>query len=397
MLNNFAHIFFSRIFIVLLVCLVVAVSVIVVRPKIAARAAGPTIKLNITFGPPSALVNVNGTGFGISEQINLSFDANSIASTNTDASGSFSNTITIPNSALPGNHTLSATGVTSGAMVQRTFLVQTSWPEFGYSTWHSHYNPHENVINATNVSSLVVASGWPVKAGNVINSSPAVNNGSIYVGSCDKKLYAFNATTGAQQWATATGGCITFSSPAEANGIVYIGSFDQKLYAIDFKTGNILWTGQTGNNISSSPVIANNIVYVGSLDGNLYAFNATSGASLWSVATSGLIVASPALVNGIVYISSEDGKLYAISVQTGATLWTAATGNQIVSSPTIANGVAYVGSTDHNLYAFDASSGAQLWSYTTGGAIISSPTVVNGVLYVGSQDTKLYAFTLPGS
>ncbi|TMC17683.1 MAG: PQQ-like beta-propeller repeat protein [Chloroflexi bacterium] len=50
--------------------------------------------------------------------------------------------------------------------------------------------------------------------------------------SYDKNLYAFNATTGHQEWVTPTdAGRIGSSSPAVTNGVVYVGSSDNKLYA----------------------------------------------------------------------------------------------------------------------------------------------------------------------
>jgi len=53
----------------------------------------------------------------------------------------------------------------------------------------------------------------------IYNSSPAVANGVVYVGSYDNKLYAFKIQSGAQLWSAATGGGI-YSSPAVANGVV---------------------------------------------------------------------------------------------------------------------------------------------------------------------------------
>ena len=74
------------------------------------------------------------------------------------------------------------------------------------------------------------------------------------------------------------------SSPAVANGVVYVGSDDDKLYAFDAagKTNcnsmtqscNPLWTATTGGAVGSSPAVANGVVYVGSGDDKLYAFDA---------------------------------------------------------------------------------------------------------------------------
>jgi outer membrane protein assembly factor BamB len=244
---------------------------------------------------------------------------------------------------------------------------------------------------------------WSGTTGGTVGSSPAVANGVVYVGSFeDGKLNAFDAagSTGCSGtpktctplWTGATAGDVE-SSPAVANGIVYVGSTDGRLYAFGAagstgcsgapKTCAPLWTAipeESGGEILSSPAVANGIVYFGSTDHDLYAFDATGS-------------------NGC----SGTPKTCTVP------LWFADTGGSIFSSPSVANGVVYVGSGDGKLDAFDAagsvgclgmfpSSCAPLWSGITAGAIFSSPAVANGVLYVGSNDTSLlYAFKPPHS
>jgi outer membrane protein assembly factor BamB len=84
---------------------------------------------------------------------------------------------------------------------------------------------------------------WKAATGNEINiSSAAVANGLVFIGSEDDKLYAFDAA-GVQNctptfgpaictplWTAPTGGFVD-SSPAVANGVVYVGSNDGKVYA----------------------------------------------------------------------------------------------------------------------------------------------------------------------
>jgi outer membrane protein assembly factor BamB len=131
---------------------------------------------------------------------------------------------------------------------------------------------------------------WTATTGGAVQSSPTIVNGVVYVGSSDTKLYAFDATgtTGCSGtpktcnplWTGATGAGIDQSTPAVANGVVYIGSFDNNLYAFDAtgttgcsgtpKTCNPLLTGTTGNSVASSPAVTSYAVYVGSYDGNLY-------------------------------------------------------------------------------------------------------------------------------
>ena len=58
------------------------------------------------------------------------------------------------------------------------------------------------------------------------------SDGTVYVGSVDKKLYAINGKTGDKLWECKTGDFV-FSSPAIGpDGTVYVGSSDNKIYAI---------------------------------------------------------------------------------------------------------------------------------------------------------------------
>ena len=64
-------------------------------------------------------------------------------------------------------------------------------------------------------------------------SSPAIgSDGTVYVGSADKKLYAINGKTGAKLWEFETGDMAWSSPTIGPDGTIYIGSYDKKIYAI---------------------------------------------------------------------------------------------------------------------------------------------------------------------
>ncbi len=295
-------------------------------------------------------------------------------------------------------------------------FVMKNGIQFGFDAQRSGFNPYESQLSPATVATLVQA--WTATTGDVIDSSPAVANGVVYVGSGDSKLYAFQAngcgqSTCSPLWTASTGDWID-SSPAVANGVVYVGSVDQTLYAFRADgcgqpTCQPLWTATTGGEVFS-PAVANGVVYMGSRDAKLYAFKAdgcgqSTCSPLWTASTGGGVY-SPAVANGVVYVGSVDQKLYAFRANgcgqpTCRPLWTASTGGVIFSSPAVANGVVYVGSLDSKLYAFQANGCGQsmcspLWTASTGAAIESSPAVANGVVYAGSEDHKLYAFQANG-
>jgi len=78
-----------------------------------------------------------------------------------------------------------------------------------------------------------VAPVWQFKAGDSIESTPAVVDGRLFVGSGDSRLYALNATDGSKLWSYKAGGSIWGSSPGIENGRVFFGCEDHKLYSLD--------------------------------------------------------------------------------------------------------------------------------------------------------------------
>jgi outer membrane protein assembly factor BamB len=274
---------------------------------------------------------------------------------------------------------------------------------------------------------------WQGNAGpeSILDSSPAVSNGVVYVGSYDGKLYSF-AVGGCGKalcqplWVGPTGDHIE-SSPTVTNGVAFIGSNDGKLYAFDAAgCGQAscppLWTGDAGGPIfSSSPAVAKGMVFVAS-DHYLSAFKAAgcgrgSCTTQWQGTYQGSFFGgSPAIYRGKVYIGLEDDLGVFDASGCGqaqcAPLWLGfGAGEQaaVLSSPAIANGVVYVGRNTAEVLAFDATGCGQficdeLWSGSTQDQIVdSSPTVVDGVLYIGSADKfqpestsgRLYVFDLP--
>ena len=86
-----------------------------------------------------------------------------------------------------------------------------------------------------------------------------------------------NATNGIQLWNYTTGSDVD-SSPAVVNGVVYIGSYDDNVYALNAANGAKIWNYTTGSDVGSSPAVVGGVVYIGSYDGNVYALNAANGA-----------------------------------------------------------------------------------------------------------------------
>jgi outer membrane protein assembly factor BamB len=244
-----------------------------------------------------------------------------------------------------------------------------------------------------NVYALNLSTGakiWNYTTGNIVGSSPAVAKNEVYVGGWNHEVYALNASTGAKLWNYSTGSYV-FSSPTLAYGKVYVGSQNFGVYALNASTGKRVWNYTTGASVQSSPAVAGGVVFVGSDDDKVYALNASTGVLVWSYATGGMVESSPAVAGGVVFVGSYDDKVYALSASTGKQLWSYTTGFPVQSSPAVAGSRVFVGSDDWKLYALNASTGKPLWSFKTGSYVHSSPAVAGGVVFVGSYDDKVYA------
>ena len=242
-------------------------------------------------------------------------------------------------------------------------------------------------LNATDGAKL-----WNFPTGGKVTSSPAVANGVVYIGSDDDNVYALNATSGAKLWKYTTYGEVE-SSPAVSDGIVYVDSDDYFVYALNASSGNEIWNRYTRSSISS-PSVYDGYVYTGSIDGYVFCLDGSTGAQIWKFQTQDSVTSSPAVAYGCVYVGSEDNNLYCLNATNGQKIWQTPTGYWVWSSPAVASGNVYVGSEDNNIYCFNASTGAKEWSYPTGNFVDSSPAIANGTLYVGSDDNHIYAFAL---
>ncbi|WP_405681255.1 serine/threonine-protein kinase [Streptomyces sp. NBC_00868] len=197
------------------------------------------------------------------------------------------------------------------------------------------------------------------------------------------------ATPSNQPWTYTTGGWV-WSSPTVVDGTAYIGSNDRKVYALDAATGTPRWT-HTTDGLVSSPAVVDGTVYIGSWDRKVYALDAATGTPRWTHTTDGRVDSSAAVVDGTVYIGSWDRKVYALDAATGTPRWTHTTDGRVNSSPAVVDGTVYIGSNDRKVYALDAATGTPRWTHTTDGRVNSSPAVVDGTVYIGSHDRKVYA------
>ena len=212
---------------------------------------------------------------------------------------------------------------------------------------------------------------WRVETKGRIRSSPAVSDGTVFVGSLDGSVYAADLATGALKWRFDTEGrglsSARFgydrksvqSSPAVADGTVYIGARDGSLYAIDAATGKQTWRVSYGASwVITAPAVWDGKVFIGSSDARfVQAVDAKTGREVWRVPMPASIWSSPSIAGSTLYVGDTGGGAHAIEAKTGKEIWRFQTGGGVFGAPVPIDGAVLVTSSDGALYALAAGSG----------------------------------------
>ena len=279
---------------------------------------------------------------------------------------------------------------------------------------------------------------WTYDAGESIESSAAIADGVVYVGSESADLIAVSLADGKLLWKYKVMDGIGESSPAVHAGVVVVGDLSGMIHGVNAKDGKGIWTFAASGEVKASPAIVtlNNQdrVIIGSYDGNLYCLSLKDGKLIWGFRTNGPVHATASIAAGVAYISGCDGVLRGIRIADGKEVSSITTGSYTGASPALSpTGAVYFGTFDNNVLAFNlktkrplwkyenpqrqfpfyssaalvdgkvivggrdkivhclnAATGKQTWEFATRSRVESSPAVVEGRVYVGSNDGKFY-------
>jgi len=154
-------------------------------------------------------------------------------------------------------------------------LLGSDWPTYLGEVTRNSANAGETELSPSNATNLGLL--WSYAAQKRIESSPAIVNGTVYIGSIDGSEYALNASTGALEWRSflglstpnnCSGAVGSVSSATESDGTVYVGGGDGYWDALNSSTGHIDWHFYIGNSSKgyynwASPLIVNGYAYIG--------------------------------------------------------------------------------------------------------------------------------------
>lgn len=183
------------------------------------------------------------------------------------------------------------------------------WPFAGQNLYDTRYNPHENIIRPSTVSTLKPR--WVLTTGGNVTATPTVVRGTVYVPDYGGNLWAVDSATGKVVWKNPISrysgirGDISRNSPAYWQGRLILGAGVQtnklltgaQVMSLDARTGKPLWRTKVDSDptaiITQSPVVADGVVYVGvsskaeainkptAFRGSALALDARTGRVLW--------------------------------------------------------------------------------------------------------------------
>jgi serine/threonine-protein kinase len=209
---------------------------------------------------------------------------------------------------------------------------------------------------------------WVMKLPDKINGGLAVVDGTIYVDSFDKALYALNAATGTLRWSAGLGN-IVMSTPVVSDGVVIVGTGHDGFLKPNDATSQI-WGQPQGDDVA--------------------AFSTDDGRLLWKVHTQGQDMPSPAIVGDTVIFANGDLHAYALDLHTGKRRWVVdLPGVATMASANVHDGMVFF-STCHNApyvcetRAMDVRTGRTVWTNPFGGSDCS-PAIDNGLVFTNGN------------
>ncbi|MEL1250822.1 PQQ-binding-like beta-propeller repeat protein [Aurantiacibacter gilvus] len=242
-------------------------------------------------------------------------------------------------------------------------------------------------------------------------AAPVIADGMLFAVDTGAVIYAFDASTGARQWAhriQVTGDLedATFGGGASYdNGRIYATNGVGDVVALDATNGSELWRVKPAGPLRGSPTVAFNNVFVMTQDNQIFSLDADSGDILWQrAAASGQTgvfgVAAPAAGQGTVIAGFSSGELVAYRYENGRELWSDALARTSISTqvgtltdvdadPIIDQGRVYALGQGGRMAAYELLTGQRIWELTLAG--ISTPTVIGEWVFTLTDDAQLLA------
>ena len=246
---------------------------------------------------------------------------------------------------------------------------------------------------------------WTFQAGDMIESTAAVVDGTVYVGVLDGFLYALDAQTGERRWKYQAKGPIK-ASPSVDGGIIYFGDGDGVFYAVDINRQKLKWQFNTEGEIISSANFIDDRVLFGSYDGFLYCLNRENGELIWKFETEGYVHGTPGVwtqtaresgdAQNFAIVTGCDSYLRVLNIEDGTQTQQVNLGAYVGASPAISGNHIYCGTYGSEILAVNLEHGEIAWSYRHPKRrfpFFASAALTEDTVIIGGRDKMVHALS----
>jgi hypothetical protein len=367
-----------------LALLLVLAAVFLAAPALAAQS--PSLTLSPGSGVPGKTVTVNGSGFGESEGVAVTFDSHLVGKATTNDSGNFSLRFRVPRSLAPGAYPVEAVGEKSRLRARVAFTVKdpsislspTSGPPntlvsvtgtlFTIETVYLYFDSTQVAIATAGDTGFTQAFLVPASATAGAHEVTAIGQSS---GLTAQATFTVSPPTAASISLAPTVG-----PPTTQTTVTGAHFGNNETVDIYFDTTDLVLAAT-----SSSGAFTQNLPVPAAAAPGQHWITALGRSSGLSAQTAFMVRTDWAQFR---YGPRHSGDNPFENVLTPGNVsglgqaWAAATGGAITSSPAVAGGVVYVGSFNslwEKLYAFNAATGAHLVHFpVTMGSVEVSPS-----------------------
>jgi outer membrane protein assembly factor BamB len=245
-----------------------------------------------------------------------------------------------------------------------------------------------------------------------VDACSIVVNDTLYVFANGGNLFAYNKTTGVKKWNNTVGSTMMFqlSTPAYGNGTIFVGTTNGYIAAFDADNGSKIW-GDTQldstvpfDQVNTPIVYDNGRIYMGTWNSGKYYCYYENGTYAWNYSdgSGGYYWAGAAIVGDYIVFCSEGGNVTSLNKTTGVPAGEIYLYDELNITPPAHN-------TIRSSINYDAAS-SRIYSSTEGGYCFyvglnsngtfnvsdmesqyinwstSTPVVYNGRVYVGTGE-----------
>ncbi len=228
-------------------------------------------------------------------------------------------------------------------------------------------------------------------------SSPVtVTERYVLAGDEEGTMHCIDRKTGQKKWQVDTEGLVVGGASQIGDRVIF-GSHGQVLYCVQLESGETVWTYDVQGPVNGTQAVAGEFTFVTDCGSPvLYVINTTTGKQETKIPLKDLLIATPALRDDVLYFGTSEGLVLAVHWKEQKEVWSFEMdqGGEVHSSPAVTDDHVYICGPDKSLYCLDRRTGKKVWKFSTRSGNDNSPVVVGDRLFFGSGDRNVYAIRL---